>query len=136
MRKPVSLGTVENFVIELPYPPSANTYWRHRGLMVGGKPKSLVYISQPGKDYRKAVTATVAEHFNGKPPRLTCDLAVGVRQFPATAQDIDNCLKPLLDSLQHAGMYENDRQICELLVIRDRRAAVGRVRVTITAIGV
>lgn len=133
--KQASLGVVEQYVIELPYPPSANVYWRHRGMMVGGKPKALVYIGEQGKAYRKTVTDIITEQFNGRPPMLRCDLAIGVRQFPATAQDIDNCIKPLLDSLQHAGMYANDRQVCELLVIRDRRAAVGRIRVTITAIG-
>ena len=47
-------------------------------------------------------------------------------------RDLDNLQKPLLDALQHAGVYEDDSQI-DLLVSRRRELATpSRVQVEIT----
>lgn len=33
-------------------------------------------------------------------------------------RDIDNCLKPIFDALQHAGVIEDDKLISELMLMR------------------
>lgn len=81
----------------------------------------------------------------GIPPKLRGRLAVIVHQYygprdethehSGPAQDIDNCLKSLFDALEQARVYLNDSQIDELLVVKKRRAAIGRVEVIIKTIG-
>ena len=81
----------------------------------------------------------------GIPPRLRDRLAIIVEEHygprdeqhehDGPAQDIDNCLKPLLDALEHCRVFINDSQVDELLVLKKRRAAIGRVEVTVKTIG-
>jgi crossover junction endodeoxyribonuclease RusA len=87
--------------LELPYPPSVNHYWRR------GRGKGL-YISAEGRAYRQAVKAAV-----GQCAALTGRLGVVVDiQCPdRRRRDIGNLDKALFDSLQYAGLYEDDGQI-------------------------
>jgi crossover junction endodeoxyribonuclease RusA len=49
-------------------------------------------------------------------------------------RDLDNLLKALLDSIEHAGVYEDDSQI-DLLVARRREPlAPGRIGVRLLAL--
>lgn len=125
-------------VLSLPYPPSVNHYWDHTVIMSKGKrPRAIRYLSKRAKKYRTRIEEMVREQL-GEPPNLKDRLAVIVHEHygpDGKPQDIDNCLKPLFDSLEHAGVYANDSQIDQLLVLKKRRAAVGRVDVTIRIIG-
>lgn len=87
--------------ITLPFPPSANRYWRNwRGRMV---------VSDEAKDY-KAIVALLARDF--EPLSGPVSVSIGVYR-PARRRDLDNCLKVVLDALQ-GYLYENDDQIVEL----------------------
>lgn len=125
----------------LPFPPSVNHYYKHTA--VGGKnkkPRAVRYLSKRAKEYRKEVEQAIQAEM-GSPPLLKERLAVIVDQFPGRrtqedneiphVQDIDNCLKPLFDAMEKAGVYANDKQIDELLVRRKRRVAIGRVDIEI-----
>jgi Holliday junction resolvase RusA-like endonuclease len=48
-------------------------------------------------------------------------------------RDIDNTIKPLLDAMEHAGVYENDCQINQLHVVRKDPIKGGACAVVITA---
>lgn len=109
----------------LPWPPSANTYYRR----VGAK----TLISAKGRDYCKDVTAL-------------CQ-AAGVRKMEGRLQvvitacppdrrrrDLDNLCKGLLDALTHGGAWEDDSQIGHLTIKRGPIKAQGCVEVTITEI--
>ena len=49
-------------------------------------------------------------------------------------RDVDNVLKPLLDALEHAGVYENDSQIDKLCITRMEVKPQGLCDVTISVI--
>lgn len=132
--------------LNLPYPPSVNHYWDSKAVRSKKTKRYIVlkYLTKRAKSFRKEVHARVLEQI-GIPPKLKSRLAVIVRQYYGPPegsdrtydrqQDIDNCLKPLFDALEWSKVYVNDSQIDELLVVRKRRAAVGRVEVVIKTIG-
>ena len=130
----------------LPYPPSVNHYWQHKAVRSRKTRRWQVikFLSSRAKEFRTNVRNSVLEQL-GFPPKLKGRLAVIVNQHygprdeanehAGAQQDIDNCLKSLFDALEEAKVFINDSQIDELLVVRKRRAAIGRVEVTIKTIG-
>ena len=109
-------------VLELPWPPSVNHYWRHVG--------SKVLISREGRSYRQSVISLVA-YENVKP--ATGRLAVTLMVYPPDKRrrDLDNLPKAILDSLEHAGVYDDDGQIDRLVVERCHVYKGGKVYVAI-----
>ncbi len=132
--------------LTLPYPPSVNHWWDHKAVKSKKTRRWVVikYLSARANVFRHAVVVAVYDQL-GKPPKLRGRLAVIVHEYygprseenehNGPAQDIDNCLKPLLDTMEMAKVYANDSQIDELLVVKKRRAAIGRVEVEIRTIG-
>ena len=116
------------FEVTLPWPPTVNTYWRHK---VTGK-LATVYVSAEGKAYRKAVNywvleaATVQRYLKQSGP-----LRVEIEAFPPDRRkrDLDNILKSLLDSLTHAGVWEDDSQIQDLRIYKSTIAGMVKVRI-------
>lgn len=109
--------------ITLPYPPSVNHYYNNfRGRRI---------ISDRGRSYRQ----NVIEVFNAKKclGNLDGDLSMTIRVHPPDRRrrDLDNILKAVLDSLQHAGAYEDDSQIHRLLVIKDEVIKNGKLEIEI-----
>lgn len=94
--------------ITLPWPPSVNAYWRmFRGRML---------ISAHGREYRTAVAEQVmmqrgAMHYTA-PLKVTIEAWRPDRR----KRDLDNLLKAALDSLAHAGVFEDDSQIVDLRI--------------------
>lgn len=112
--------------VELPYPPSVNTYWRH----VGAK----VLISAGGRKYRKDV-GLILKCYRVK--KLVGPLAVEIEMHPPDARrrDVDNILKAVLDSLAHGGLYEDDSEIDDLRVVRKGLWRNGKAVVRVREIG-
>ena len=112
-------------MMTLPYPPSINHYWRNfRGRMV---------ISREGRAYREDVGARLATAGQGGKPPHDGGIALAMDAFPPDRRrrDLDNIQKPLLDALEHAGMYEDDSQIDVLLTQRRDVTPGGQVIVRI-----
>lgn len=109
-------------VFELPYPPSVNHYWRRVG--------RRMLISREGRQYRERVFALLAAR-GAKP--LTGRLEVVVQVFTPDRRrrDLDNAMKGLLDSLEHAGVYGDDSQIDRLVIERTHVVPGGKVIVEI-----
>ena len=105
-------------VLELPWPPSVNHYWRH----VGAK----VLISREGRAYRQVVGGIVLAE---RVAKLEGRLAVRVMAYPPDKRrrDLDNLLKALLDALEHAGVYDDDGQIDQLTIERGHTHKGGKV---------
>jgi len=96
--------------LELPYPPSINAYWLASG--------HRRYISARGQAFKKAVVEHVLEC---KTPKLgNVSLKVTIYLYPQSKKlmDIDNCVKPILDACQNAGIFDDDVQVQELHVYR------------------
>lgn len=108
--------------LELPYPPSVNHYWRRVG------PRTL--ISREGRRFRKSVAAILAA-LRLRP--LDGSLAVHVEVFPPDRRrrDLDNCLKSLLDAMEHGGVYADDGQIAKLTIEKREPVEGGKTLVRI-----
>ena len=106
----------------LPWPPSVNHYYRHVG------PRTL--ISRAGREYRTAVCGLLAGGGPRKPP-AGGRIALAMDAFPPDRRrrDLDNTLKAVGDSLEHAGVYEDDSQIDLLVVARRELVKGGKVDV-------
>lgn len=113
---------IEPYRIELPWPVSANRYWRRAG--------KVIHTSNEARAYREEVgwlckTATRFGH---------AKVGVAIVAYPPDARkrDLDNVQKVLCDSLQHAGIFDDDSQIDDLWIVRGpQRKPDGAVLVTI-----
>jgi crossover junction endodeoxyribonuclease RusA len=117
--------------LTLPWPPSANTYYRHvsRGPLAG-----RTLLSEAGRAYRKAVDAVVAQARARK--ALAVPLEIRIAAFPPDRRkrDLDNLLKSVLDCLEASGVIENDNLIESLSIYRAERVAGGQLEVQITTL--
>jgi len=112
--------------LELPLPPSMNTYWRNfRGRTV---------LSAGGREYKVAVQEYVAAHNLPKfgEERLGATITI----FPRDKRsiDLDNRLKSLLDSLQDAGLYDDDSQFDRIYICRGMIKKGGGCTITISTL--
>ena len=101
-------------MLKLPYPPSMNHYyrsWRNR-----------VVISAAGVRYRQDV-ATITEGHRKLLGRIRLELTVCPPDL--RRRDMDNVLKATLDAMQHAGIYDDDSQIDQLVVTRGNKVVGG-----------
>jgi Holliday junction resolvase RusA-like endonuclease len=108
--------------LTLPYPPSANAYWRTW--------KGRILVSAEARKYKqgvrlRALTAGV------RPMSGPVMVALGVYR-PRKTGDLDNTLKVLLDSLCGVA-FEDDAQVVELHAIRFDDRANPRVSVSVEA---
>ena len=111
--------------LHLPYPPSVNHYWG-----TSGKQR---FIGKKGKEFRQAVAEVCLDL---QLSTLDSRLSVHVAIWPPDnrKRDVDNVLKPLLDAMEHAGVYENDSQIDELHIIRHHTLKGGACSVVLVPI--
>ena len=115
--------------LTLPWPPSANHYYRRVG------PRTL--ISRAGREYRRRICGLLAPVNNGMPqPPSRERIALCLDAFPPDRRrrDLDNLLKCTQDSLAHAGVYEDDGQIDVLSLMRRTPVCRGQLVVTIEAL--
>jgi crossover junction endodeoxyribonuclease RusA len=108
----------------LPYPPSANVYWRTA--LVKGRPQT--YVSEQGKAYREEVQKLCAA---AGVACFTGGTSLRVAIFrPRRAGDASNRIKVLEDALREL-VYADDDQNVEVWVRRFDDAADPRVEVTV-----
>lgn len=108
--------------ITLPYPPSANRYWRnYRGMTVKSD-QARQYQEQAG---------WIAKSQGVQP--LTGDIAVRIDVYrPAQRGDLDNSIKVLLDSLNGIA-YQDDNQIVKIIAQRFNDKRNPRAEITISS---
>ena len=111
-------------IATLPYPPSVNHYWRRVG--------RRVLISREGRTFRRNVCALLGGGGTRKPP-AGGRIALAMDAFPPDRRrrDLDNIAKPVLDALEHAGVYLDDSQIDLLLTQRRKIVKGGKLEVRV-----
>jgi Holliday junction resolvase RusA-like endonuclease len=116
--------------LELPYPPSVNTYWRMFTPKGKGRPRMI--ISERGRLYRDAVVAICHDQ---QVAAIEGPIAASILIYPRSKRefDVDNLLKSLLDSLQHGGCYADDSQIQHLVISKHHPRPPGMAIVTMNA---
>lgn len=116
------------YMLNMPYPPSVNTYWRHptKGPLAGRH-----LISEKGRAYREAVRAM----FGGRKP-IAGRLVVSIIMYPPDRRkrDVDNILKATLDGLTYAGVWGDDGQVDKLVIERSDVRPGGGLYVTVAVI--
>jgi crossover junction endodeoxyribonuclease RusA len=108
---------------DLPWPPTVNHYWRNtsRGTL----------ISEKGRQYRSTLWYAMRQR---KAFKMFMDgerLGIKIDAFPPDRRrrDLDNLLKALLDSLEHAKLFKDDSQldsieIRRMSIIRDGKVDI------------
>jgi len=106
----------------LPYPPSANNYWR--SIVINGRGR--VVVSREAKAFKKAVSAALAgvSPISG-PVSLTATF-----YRPRKRGDLDNLLKVTCDALKGIA-YHDDEQIEQITAYRKEDKANPRVELSI-----
>jgi len=107
-----------SIVVDLPYPPSVNHYWRRVG--------TRTLISAEGRCYRERVGEELSL-YNIEPMTGAVDVFINVHPPDRRRRDLDNILKALLDALEHGGVYANDSQIDVLEIVRGEIHPGGKV---------
>ena len=108
----------------LPYPPSANRYWRvYKGMTV---------VSSEATAYKREVKK-LAKLAALSPLRGDVALTLDVYRPRATG-DLDNRIKVLVDSLNGIA-WADDEQIVQIHAYRHEGRGAGRVEVTIEPVG-
>lgn len=97
-------------LLKLPYPPSVNTYWGFKG--------SHRFLTPKAKSFKQE---TFIEFLNSKhkgfgDARLS--IMVNLYAPDKRVRDIDNVLKPLLDALTQARVFNDDSQVDSLTIMR------------------
>nr|WP_278426593.1 RusA family crossover junction endodeoxyribonuclease [Pantoea dispersa] len=111
--------------LTLPFPPSVNTYWRNT--------RKGVLISASGRSFRSNALADIMEQLRRAPEPITVNVAVSVILYPPDKRprDLDNYLKAAFDSLTHAGVWVDDKQIKRLTVEWGPLTKRGKTEITI-----
>ena len=110
----------------LPFPPSINTYWRNfRGRTI---------LSKAGREYKKAIAEYVVENNVPKFGESKLKITMILQPKDKRKMDIDNRIKCVLDSLQEAGVFDDDFQVDELHVMRGEQVKGGKLLLTIEVI--
>jgi len=102
-----------------------NHYWRRVG--------ARTLISRQGRAFRESVCSLLALR---RLHPLEGWLKVHLQFFPPDRRrrDVDNIQKPVLDALQHAGVYHDDFQIVSLITDRLEPREGGHLVVAVTQV--
>jgi crossover junction endodeoxyribonuclease RusA len=110
--------------VTLPYPPSANNYWR--SVVIRGRVRVLV--SSEARKYKKACEAPLRRAF---PSMIEGPIWIDVRVYrPIRRGDLGNRIKVLEDAMQGFA-YANDDQIVKISAERFDDKLNPRVEVTV-----
>lgn len=107
----------------LPYPPSVNTYWNFHGHRRFLTAKANRFKADVGQEFRISAHSGFADQ----------NVQVDVFLYPPDRRirDIDNPIKPLLDSITQAGVWEDDSQVTKITIQRKELHKGGKCVISI-----
>lgn len=111
--------------LDLPSPPTANTYWRRAG--------HRIHLSKRGEAFKSAASARWLVTFRNSRiafPTGNVKVSIAWRRKRAIG-DTDNIAKPILDALKKLA-YTDDNQVTELHITRTDDKRNPGVTVTIS----
>ena len=112
-------------IFHLPYPPTANTYWR----VVKGR----MVKSADARKYQTTVALMAKAAMGAGLSRLDGPVSVKVSVYrPRRIGDLDNTLKVILDALKGIA-FEDDSQVVRIEANRNDDAANPRAIITVEA---
>lgn len=117
----------ERVRLTLPLPPTVNRYY---GVVPGTQRR---YLTKPAKAFRHDVSVAVEQRkliHRFEQGRLMVHVVLHMSR----SGDVDNRNKPLLDALQHAHLFTDDKQVKRLIVDVGHFVRGGRCDVTIEEI--
>lgn len=116
---------MELLTLSLPWPPTVNHYWGQRGVRR--------FLTSQALAFRSHVWVAFKE--SKHPGFGTNKLALTIALCPPDKRrrDIDNPCKAVFDSLQHAGVFDDDSQI-EMLTIYKTEHVESGCKVTIVCL--
>ena len=112
-----------HYELFLPFPPTINNYYV--------KTRNGQFISMKGKKFRAEAEAEVREQFPFSALDGSLLVEVILHMPDKRRRDLDNYMKPLLDALTLAGVWEDDSQIDQLAIYRGTNTFGGSVRMRI-----
>lgn len=118
-------------VLTLPWPPSANHYWRHphKGRLAGRH-----LISEEGRRYRSQVVLEVIAQRVKSLGNQSIRIHIDASPPDYRRRDLDNLLKSVQDALCYAGVYKDDSQIDDLRIVRGDVSPPGHLLIRIETI--
>ena len=117
--------------LDLPFPVSANQYWMIAGRKLIKTKVARSYIREVSLYWLNEKAKGAQAFGEDETLALAVALHYPVRRGPDC--DVDNCLKVLVDSLETAGVFQNDNQIRHIQITREeaKDKTIGGVRVCI-----
>lgn len=110
----VALSTENDFVLDLPYPPSINRIWRSNPRATTGK---QVYIAPAYKAWKDEANGVLMQKRGWIVRRIKGSFSIDLALCPPKGHprgDLDNRIKAVLDFLQASTIIENDKH-CQLI---------------------
>jgi crossover junction endodeoxyribonuclease RusA len=108
--------------LNLPYPPSVNTYWGFHG--------HRRFLTNKANDFKSrvahAVSLTDIRFGNAR-----LQITVALHAPDKRVRDIDNVVKPLLDALVDARLFDDDSQVDLITIMRKQPIKGGTSEVSI-----
>ena len=111
-------------MITMPYPPTVNTYYTvARGRKI---------LSRKGRAYKKEAMLCLYEQAVPKDREGPYAISIHIRPPDKRKRDIDNLIKPLLDSLVEYGAISDDSEVIDLRIQKFNPIKGGSVEVLIS----
>jgi crossover junction endodeoxyribonuclease RusA len=114
--------------LELPYPPSTNTYWRSK------RGTTRKYISEKGVAFLSEVQSIIEQ--SGLCLNIDHCVALEIKLYPPDLRrrDIDNTLKATFDSLEKSGLIKDDCLITMLNIEKLEKVKGGKMLIKISSL--
>ena len=119
---------MHDLTLVLPFPPTINSYY-------GRTSRGVVYIRKAGRAFRLSAMEVIQMQACGICLDYPLHLEVVLYPPDKRKRDLDNYMKPLLDSLTHAGLIEDDSLIDQLSILRGIPQPSGCCVVTLNEAG-